>query len=37
MSDIDFAGKTDVKTNVTMARLEGVGGIKTLKNIEKGE
>ncbi|HJJ11876.1 MAG TPA: hypothetical protein OIM48_00965 [Clostridiaceae bacterium] len=34
MSDIDFAGKTDVKTNVTMARLEGVGGIKTLKNID---
>ena len=34
MSDIDFAGRTNVKTNVTMARLEGVGGIKTLKNID---
>ena len=33
MSDIDFAGRTNVKTNVTMARLEGVGGTKTLKNI----
>ena len=34
MSDIDFAGRTNVKTNVTMARLEGVGGTKTLKNID---
>ena len=33
MSDIDFAGRTNVKTNVTMARLEGVNGNKTLKNI----
>ena len=33
MSDIDFAGRTNVKTNVTMARLEAVGGVKTLKNI----
>ncbi len=34
MSDIDFAGRTNVKTNVTMARLEAVGGTKTLKNID---
>ena len=34
MSDIDFAGRTNVKTNVTMARLEGLGGTKTLKNID---
>ena len=34
MSDIDFAGRTNVKTNVTMARLEGIGGTKTLKNID---
>ena len=34
MSDIDFAGRTNVKTNVTMARLEGVNGNKTLKNID---
>ena len=33
MSDIDFAGRTNVKTNVTMARFEAVGGVKTLKNI----
>ena len=34
MSDIDFAGRTNVKTNVTMARLEGVNGNKILKNID---
>ena len=34
MSDIDFAGRTNVKTNVTMARLEAVGGTKSLKNID---
>ena len=33
MSDIDFTGRTNVKTNVTMARLEAVGGTKSLKNI----
>mgnify|MGYP001137250892 FL=1 len=33
MADIDFSGKTNVKTNVTMARLEAVDGTKTLKNI----
>ena len=34
MSDIDFAGRTNAKTNVTMARLEAIGGTKTLKNID---
>ena len=34
MSDIDFAGRKNVKTNVTMARLEAVGGTKSLKNID---
>ena len=34
MSDIDFAGRTNIKTNVTMARLEAVGGTKSLKNID---
>ena len=34
MADIDFAGKININTNVTMARLEAVGGIKTLKNID---
>ena len=33
MSDIDFAGRTNINTNVTMARLEAVDGTKTLKNI----
>ena len=33
MADIDFSGRTNIKTNVTMARLEGVNGNKTLKNI----
>ena len=33
MADIDFLGRTNIKTNVTMARLEGVNGNKTLKNI----
>lgn len=31
MADIDFSGRTNIKTNVTMARLEGVNGNKTLK------
>ena len=34
MADIDFSGRTNIKTNVTMARLEAVGGTKTLKNID---
>ena len=33
MTDIDFSGRTNINTNVTMARLEAVGGVKTLKNI----
>ena len=33
MSDIDFSERTNINTNVTMARLEGVNGNKTLKNI----
>ena len=33
MTDIDFSGRTNIKTNVTMARLEGVNGNKSLKNI----
>ena len=33
MADIDFSGRTNIKTNITMARLEGVNGRKTLKNI----
>ena len=33
MTDIDFSGRTNINTNVTMARLEAVGGKKTLKNI----
>ncbi len=31
INDIDFAGKDDVKTNITMSRLESNG--KTLKNV----
>ena len=34
MADIDFSGRTNINTNVTMARLEAVGGVKTLKNID---
>ena len=34
MSDIDFAGRTNINANVTMARLEAVEGVKTLKNID---
>ena len=34
MSNIDFSGRTNINTNVTMARLEAVGGTKTLKNID---
>ena len=34
MADIDFSGRMNINTNVTMARLEAVGGIKTLKNID---
>ena len=33
MNDIDFTGKINVNSNVTMARLESVGEKKTLKNI----
>ncbi len=33
INDIDFAGKSDIKTNVTMAKLEAEGDIKSLKNI----
>ena len=33
MNDIDFNGKTDVKTNVTIGRLESEGNQKALKNI----
>ena len=33
MSDIDFSGRKDINTNVTMARLESAEGTKTLKNI----
>ena len=33
MTDIDFSGRTNINTNVTMARFEAVGGVKTLKNI----
>ncbi len=34
MKDIDFSGKKNINANVTMARLEAVGGMKTLKNID---
>lgn len=33
MNDIDFAGKSVIKTNVTMAKLETEGETKSLKNI----
>ena len=35
MNDLDFVGKTGIKTNVTIGRLEGAadGSIKTIKNI----
>ena len=35
MNDLDFANRKDVKTNVTIGRLEGAadGSIKTIKNI----
>ena len=33
MSDIDFSGRTDVKTNVTMNRLEAEDAVYTLKNL----
>ncbi|HIU52401.1 MAG TPA: hypothetical protein IAB70_07345, partial [Candidatus Merdicola faecigallinarum] len=33
MNNIDFAGKQNIKANVTLARLESEGGNKTLKNI----
>ena len=34
MADIDFSGRMNINTNVTMARLEAVEGVKTLKNID---
>ena len=35
MNDLDFANRKDIKTNVTIGRLEGTadGSIKTIKNI----
>lgn len=33
INDIDFTGKTVIKTNVTMAKLEAEGETKSLKNI----
>ena len=34
MADIDFAGKTNIKHNININRLESENGIHTLKNIE---
>jgi len=34
MNDINFKGKKDINTNVTMARLEGNNGKKKLENID---
>lgn len=34
MADIDFSGKTNIKNNVTVNRLEAESNIYTLKNIE---
>ena len=34
MADIDFSGKTNIKNNVTVNRLEAENNIYTLKNIE---
>ena len=37
MNDIDFTGKTQVNSNVTIGRLEANNGSKTLKNINVEE
>ena len=34
MADIDFSGKTNIKNNITINRLEAENNIYTLKNIE---
>ena len=34
MADIDFSGKTNIKNNITVNRLEAESNIYTLKNIE---
>ena len=34
MNDINFKGKKDINTNVTMARLEGNNGKKKLENVD---
>ena len=34
MADIDFSGKTNVKNNITVNRLEAENNVYTLKNID---